>query len=159
MIDLVTAAGLVVVRVELDSADALLGELRLDRRVPVFPVDRAAEVLYVIAVVRRLGLDVIDAEDVVERDWSQPHEPRTEITAVFRDIYEDPERYWDEYEMCEKLVDVDDAFLAWRHKHVLTVARIIGKKMGTGGTAGVAYLESTLSKRCFPELWTLRTLL
>jgi tryptophan 2,3-dioxygenase len=45
----------------------------------------------------------------------------------------------------------------WRHKHVVTVERIIGLKRGTGGTAGVAYLQSTLGKRAFPELWSLRT--
>ena len=46
---------------------------------------------------------------------------------------------------------------AWRHKHVLTVERIIGNKRGTGGSAGAAYLRSTLDKRAFPELWSLRT--
>ena len=45
----------------------------------------------------------------------------------------------------------------WRHKHVVTVERIIGLKRGTGGTPGVPYLQSTLSKRAFPELWSLRT--
>jgi tryptophan 2,3-dioxygenase len=40
---------------------------------------------------------------------------------------------------------------------VLTVERIIGGKTGTGGSAGVKYLESTLTKRAFPELWALRT--
>ncbi len=38
-----------------------------------------------------------------------------------------------------------------------TVSRVIGGKRGTGGTAGVPYLESTLAKRAFPELWSLRT--
>ena len=33
----------------------------------------------------------------------------------------------------------------------------IGAKRGTGGTAGVAYLQATLGKRAFPELWSLRT--
>jgi tryptophan 2,3-dioxygenase len=37
------------------------------------------------------------------------------------------------------------------------VERIIGAKRGTGGTAGVAYLRSTLGRRAFPELWSLRT--
>ena len=46
---------------------------------------------------------------------------------------------------------------AWRHKHVLTVERIIGNKQGTGGSAGAPYLRSTLDKRVFPELWSLRT--
>ena len=54
---------------------------------------------------------------------------------------------------------IDDALATWRHKHVLTVERIIGGKMGTGGTVGVKYLQSTVAKRAFPELWTLRTLL
>jgi tryptophan 2,3-dioxygenase len=40
---------------------------------------------------------------------------------------------------------------------VLTVERIIGGKMGTGGTSGVSYLQSTVGKRAFPELWSLRT--
>jgi tryptophan 2,3-dioxygenase len=40
---------------------------------------------------------------------------------------------------------------------VLTVERIIGMKPGTGGSAGAAYLRSTLDKRAFPELWSLRT--
>ena len=59
----------------------------------------------------------------------------------------------------EKLVDLDDAMATWRHKHVLTVERIIGGKRGTGGTAGVSYLQGTLAKRAFPELWSLRTAL
>ncbi|URD60153.1 tryptophan 2,3-dioxygenase family protein [Sphingomonas sp. KRR8] len=72
-------------------------------------------------------------------------------------VYQDADRWFDLYEMAEKLVDIDDALAGWRHKHVLTVERIIGGKTGTGGSAGVAYLQSTLSKRAFPELWKLRT--
>ncbi|MBP6580874.1 MAG: tryptophan 2,3-dioxygenase, partial [Sphingorhabdus sp.] len=41
----------------------------------------------------------------------------------------------------------------------VTVERVIGGKRGTGGTAGVSYLQSTLAKRAFPELWSLRTML
>jgi tryptophan 2,3-dioxygenase len=40
---------------------------------------------------------------------------------------------------------------------VVTVERIIGRRPGTGGTAGVDYLQATTARRCFPELWTLRT--
>jgi tryptophan 2,3-dioxygenase len=73
------------------------------------------------------------------------------------DIYRRPEEYFGLYQLAEKLVDLDDALAAWRHKHMLTVERIIGMKKGTGGSEGVAYLASTLSKRAFPELWSLRT--
>ena len=79
------------------------------------------------------------------------------IRAGWTIVYRDSERWFELYALAEKLVDIDDALAGWRHKHVLTVTRIIGNKMGTGGSAGAAYLESTLSKRAFPELWALRT--
>ena len=59
----------------------------------------------------------------------------------------------------ERRTEIDDALAAWRHKHVLTVERIIGNKAGTGGSAGAPYLRATLEKRVFPELWSLRTAL
>lgn len=96
---------------------------------------------------------------VLDRDWTQPYEPDPVVEATWAEVYRDPDRWWDLYQLAEKLVDLDDALAAWRHKHVLTVERIIGGKRGTGGTVGVKYLQSTLGKRAFPELWTLRTLL
>jgi len=79
------------------------------------------------------------------------------IRASWLAVYRDPDTWFDLYQLAEKLVDLDDALAGWRHKHVLTVERIIGGKTGTGGSAGVAYLASTLTKRAFPELWSLRT--
>ncbi|QDP19599.1 tryptophan 2,3-dioxygenase [Sphingomonas xanthus] len=72
-------------------------------------------------------------------------------------VYREPGEYFGLYQLAEKLVDLDDALAAWRHKHMITVERIIGMKGGTGGSAGAAYLASTLTKRAFPELWSLRT--
>jgi tryptophan 2,3-dioxygenase len=72
-------------------------------------------------------------------------------------VYRDTERYFALYQLAEKLVDIDDSLAGWRHKHLLTVERIIGNKPGTGGSAGARYLASTLEKRAFPELWALRT--
>ena len=79
------------------------------------------------------------------------------VAAAWLQVYRDAERWFDLYELAEKLVDIDDALASWRHKHVLTVERIIGNKRGTGGSAGASYLRSTLDKRIFPELWALRT--
>jgi tryptophan 2,3-dioxygenase len=79
------------------------------------------------------------------------------VARVWLEVYRDAERWFDLYELAEKLVDIDDALLAWRHKHVLTVERIIGNRPGTGGSAGAPYLRATLDKRVFPELWALRT--
>lgn len=96
---------------------------------------------------------------VLTRDWSRPYVPDEAVEAAWAEVYRDPERYWPLYQLAEKLVDIDDAMATWRHKHVVTVSRIIGAKRGTGGTAGVPYLQSTLSRRAFPELWSLRTIL
>ena len=79
------------------------------------------------------------------------------LSAAWLDVYRDADRWFDLYQLAEKLVDMDDALAMWRYKHVLTVERIIGMKPGTGGSAGAAYLRSTLDKRAFPELWSIRT--
>ena len=76
--------------------------------------------------------------------------------AAWLEIYRDADRWFDLYELAEKLVDIDDALAAWRHKHVLTVERIIGNKTGTGGSAGAPYLarDARRSARS-PSLWSL----
>lgn len=103
----------------------------------------------------RAGLDL--PPEVLERDISAPYEPHPAVEAAWLTVYRESERYWSLYQLAEKLVDLDDALLTWRHKHVVTVERIIGRKTGTGGTDGVGYLTETLKRRCFPELWSLRT--
>ncbi|MDV3457728.1 tryptophan 2,3-dioxygenase [Sphingomonas sp. HF-S4] len=95
--------------------------------------------------------------EALARDWPQPYAPNQGVEDAWAQVYRDPTTHWDLYQFAEKLVDIDDAMATWRHKHVLTVSRVIGMKQGTGGTPGVPYLESTLKKRAFPELWSLRT--
>jgi len=109
------------------------------------------------AALARAGFDI--PESALTRDWSKPYQPGAEVEAAWAQVYREPHRWWELYQLAEKLVDIDDALATWRHKHVLTVSRVIGMKPGTGGTPGVPYLQSTLSKRAFPELWSLRTLL
>jgi tryptophan 2,3-dioxygenase len=79
------------------------------------------------------------------------------IAEAWLVVYRDTDRWFDLYQLAEKLLDIDDSLAGWRHKHVLTVERIIGNRPGTGGSAGAPYLRSTLDKRAFPELWALRT--
>lgn len=107
------------------------------------------------AAMARAGFAI--PEEALNRDWPQPYVPSTAVEDAWAQIYRDTGTHWELYQLAEKLVDIDDSFATWRHKHVLTVSRVIGMKQGTGGTAGVPYLESTLSKRAFPELWSLRT--
>lgn len=100
------------------------------------------------------GFDIPEA--VLNRDVRQPWTPSPEVEAAWLAVYRDTERYWGLYQLAEKLVDLDDALVTWRHKHVITVERIIGMRPGTGGSAGVSYLTETLKRRAFPELWSLR---
>jgi tryptophan 2,3-dioxygenase len=74
-------------------------------------------------------------------------------------IYLETEKYWDAYEMCEKFVDIEEAFQLWRFRHMKTVERIMGNRQGTGGSSGVAFLKKALELSFFPELMAVRTLL
>lgn len=103
----------------------------------------------------RRGLPI--PPEAVERDFTQNRAADSRVVAVFKAIYESPSKYWDAYEMAEKLVDVEESMQLWRFRHMKTVERIIGFKRGTGGTAGVAYLRHMLDHRFFPELFDVRT--
>jgi len=80
-----------------------------------------------------------------------------ELIASYRAIYEDAENRYDLYLLLEDFIEFDERFLLWRGRHVRMVERMIGMKPGTGGSLGVGYLEKTLSKKFFPELWAVRT--
>jgi len=103
----------------------------------------------------RRGFDV--PEERLERDWSEPYRSHPAVEQAWLRVYRQSEKYWDLYELAEKLVDVEDNFHQWRFRHMKTVERIIGFKRGTGGTSGVGFLRKALDLRFFPELWTVRT--
>ncbi len=105
----------------------------------------------------RRGLPVPAAS--LERDFTAPYVANPALVPVIKMIYDDPVRWWDAYDMCEKLVDVEEAFQLWRFRHVKTVQRIIGHKMGTGGSSGVTYLTRALEQSFFPELIDVRTVI
>ncbi|WP_408668716.1 tryptophan 2,3-dioxygenase [Jatrophihabitans sp.] len=96
---------------------------------------------------------------VLERDVTQAHRFTPELIDTFKIIYDSPAEHWSEYETCEALVDIEDAFQFWRFRHVKTVERMIGKKTGTGGSSGAAFLRKALEQTFFPELYSVRTAL
>ncbi|QWG17232.1 tryptophan 2,3-dioxygenase [Bradyrhizobium sediminis] len=102
---------------------------------------------------RGLGID----KAVLERDVSVSHVASDSVLSAWLTVYRDPARYWELYELAEKLVDFEDYFRRWRFNHVTTVERVIGFKRGTGGTSGVSYLRKMLDVVLFPELWQART--
>jgi len=85
-------------------------------------------------------------------------EPRHDARiAALKTIYSSPSSHHDLYDLCEAMIEYDENFQLWRYHHVLMVERMIGHKIGTGGSEGVGYLTATLKKRCFPELWEARS--
>jgi len=92
-------------------------------------------------------------------DWTQPHVADDSLQPVFERIYQDTDRYWREYALCEDLVDLETAFQLWRFRHMRTVMRVIGFKRGTGGSSGVGFLAKALELTFFPELFQVRTTL
>ncbi|HEY7931594.1 MAG TPA: tryptophan 2,3-dioxygenase family protein [Acidimicrobiales bacterium] len=61
--------------------------------------------------------------------------------------------------VAELMMDHDERLAMWRHQHVLMAGRQIGRRPGTGGSAGMAYLETTLANRLYQELWEVRSVL
>jgi tryptophan 2,3-dioxygenase len=93
----------------------------------------------------------------LDRDWSAPHIRNEALVDIFREIYRNAKQHWEAYEMCEKLVDMEEYFQLWRFRHLKTVERIIGFRRGTGGSSGVGFLRQALELTFFPELLASRT--
>jgi tryptophan 2,3-dioxygenase len=91
---------------------------------------------------------------LLNRDVTQVIEPSPEIQKILIEVYRTkPSLLW----VCERLIDFDEGIQEWRYRHVKMVERTIGTKPGTGGSAGVGYLQTTLLKPVFPDLWAIRT--
>lgn len=109
----------------------------------------------VLRKLRDTGFEV--DERMIERDFSLPYKPHDTVQAAWLAIYSDPDKYFELYELGEKLVDVEDSFQLWRFKHMSTVQRIIGCRQGTGGSSGVPFLRRAIDTSFFPELLAIRT--
>jgi len=107
-----------------------------------------------LAYVDRRGFKIPEA--ILNRDVSLTYQPSDEVVKVFVEAYNKYKEYYDLYLAAEALIELDQKFLLWRYRHVAMVERMIGNRMGTGGSSGTKYLSATLSKRFFPELWSVR---
>ncbi|WP_286233897.1 tryptophan 2,3-dioxygenase [Thalassotalea sediminis] len=109
----------------------------------------------VLKVLAKNGLSI--DKHVLERDFSKPYQQNDSVLKAWLTVYRNADEYFELYELAEKLIDIEDAFQQWRFKHMYTVQRIIGHKMGTGGSSGVSFLKKALDISFFPELFALRT--
>lgn len=107
------------------------------------------------AHLRERGLDYPPIEET-----DPPDDREAKIQTRMRSllaVYGDRGPLYDLYILAEALIEYDENFMLWRQHHVLMVERMIGMKHGTGGSEGVGYLRTTLSRKCFPDLWEVRT--
>jgi len=90
------------------------------------------------------------------KDDAPAHET---ILKTLREIYSEVEENLPVYLLLESSLELDQYLGHWRDHHVRVVERVIGAKRGTGGSSGVRYLRSTTSRRIFPYLWEVRSVL
>ena len=104
-----------------------------------------------VNVMVQAGVDV--PTEVTDRDVREPIVENAALQASIVEHYQD-EAF---AALCEMLTDLDEGLQEWRYRHVMMVRRTIGTKPGTGGSDGASYLQTTLFKPAFPDLWAIRT--
>ncbi len=109
----------------------------------------------VLALLARRG-HALDAS-VLDRDWADEYKPHESVEKAWLAVYADPGPHNDLYRLAEALVQLADQMSLYRWRHFVSVQRLIGLKPGTGGSAGVGWLQHVTSHRFFPELWSIRT--
>lgn len=109
----------------------------------------------VLGLLARRGLPV--PAETLNRDLTQKYEPSTAVEEIWAGIYAEPDQHGEVIRLGEALTDVAELVWRWRNDHLVATRRAMGSKTGTGGSAGVAWLEKRASKNVFPELWTARS--
>ncbi|TXL91896.1 tryptophan 2,3-dioxygenase family protein [Streptomyces sp. NBC_01725] len=109
----------------------------------------------VLGLLARRGLPV--PAQALNRDLTQKYEPSTAVEEIWAGIYAEPDQHGEVIRLGEALTDVAELVWRWRNDHLVATRRAMGSKTGTGGSAGVAWLEKRAQKNVFPELWTARS--
>jgi tryptophan 2,3-dioxygenase len=68
------------------------------------------------------------------------------LGALFINLYRDEPILYEPFRLLSALLNIEEYFSIWRHRHSLMVRRMIGSKIGTGGSSGFDYLKSTVEK-------------
>jgi len=91
---------------------------------------------------------------VTARDVGAPYEGDAGVQDVLLEVYADEGM---PAQLCERMVDLDEGVQEWRYRHVKLIERTIGAQMGTGGSTGAEFLQRTLFRPAFPDLWAVRS--
>jgi tryptophan 2,3-dioxygenase len=82
------------------------------------------------------------------------------LAALFINLYRDEPILQLPFQLLSRLIEIDDALATWRYRHAQMVMRMLGKKVGTGGSSGHEYLNKTAQKHhIFADLHNISTLM
>jgi len=100
----------------------------------------------------------LTADDMPESE--RPRASRIRAALVFIEGYRElPLLAWPR-EVIDAIIAFEQAFVVFRQRHARMVERVIGRRIGTGGSSGVDYLDQTALKyRVFSDVWAVRTIL
>lgn len=99
-----------------------------------------------------------DAYEALRDKGERTLSHRAFLAALFINLYRDEPILHLPYRLLKALMDVDEGFTTWRYRHALMVSRMIGTRVGTGGTSGHEYLRTTAEKhKVFSDLFALST--
>ena len=113
-------------------------------------------------LVRKQYEAIFDADKhALERDAGRLRlSHRAFQAALFITLYRDQPALQEPFRLIELLMDLDEGFTAWRYRHAQMALRMIGRRIGTGGSAGARYLEKSAERsRVFGDLFNLATFL
>ncbi|MFF4987481.1 tryptophan 2,3-dioxygenase [Streptosporangium saharense] len=138
-----------------NKSEALIRPHRRDPRVHRELLDAlSAPSLYdsTLALLARRGFDI-----PVRQDLTAEYVPSPLVEAAWVAIYADQGPGDELWTLGEALTDLSERFSDWRYRHLMAVRRSMGAKPGSGGSSGLTWLERSLRREVFPELWSART--
>ena len=98
-------------------------------------------------------------QDVVNFFEEDPALRRRRAGLIFIESYRElPLLAWPR-KLISTLIELEQSMILWRSSHARMVERMIGRRVGTGGSSGVDYLDMTTKYRVFIDLWTVRSIL
>jgi tryptophan 2,3-dioxygenase len=91
--------------------------------------------------------------EILNRDFARPNQASPAVQESLIEVYRHDPGAW---QICELLVDLDQRLQEWRYRHAVMVERTAGANAGAGGSGGPTYLQSTIGRPLFPDLWAIR---
>lgn len=109
---------------------------------------------YILAVTDPVQHEQMRAEGKLRLSY------RATMAALLINLYRDEPILHQPYILLQKLSEIDEGLTAWRTRHAQMVLRMLGRKMGTGGSSGHDYLAATAAKHSiFSDFHNISTLL